>query len=74
MIKVVEAIKPPTPQSYPCLMVSSYDTVVLFRASKCGTVLMVGGHEKRSVGEYRTDWIMDVFKPYTGSLTLSNQE
>lgn len=74
MIKVVEAIKPKTELEYPCLMVGSHGTVVLFRANKCGTAVVTGGNSKRNVGEYRTDWIMDVFKPYTGSLTLSNQE
>lgn len=74
MIKVVEAVKPPTPRSYPCLLVGSYGLIVLFKKCECGTVLQNGSQSARAVGEYHTDWIMDAFKPYTGSLTLSNQE
>lgn len=72
MIKVVEDVKPKAELEYPCLMVGAYGSVILFRADKCGTVLTTGWNSKRSVGEYRTDWIMDAFQPYTGALTLSN--
>ena len=74
MIKVIEAVKPPTPQSYPCLMVGSYGLIVLFLKAEFGMVLQKGTHRHYESFEYRTDWNMDVFKPYTGSLTLSNQE
>ena len=76
MIKVVETVKPDVPVEYPCLRIGkTTGTVVLFNAHKCGTVIKSVPHNADcGVGDYRQDWIMDTFKPYNGTLTLSNQE
>lgn len=61
---------------YPYLgQMSSNNTglLVLFVSPKFGTVLRTGtGWNVYDVGAYRTDWLQENFKPFNGSVTISN--
>lgn len=68
-------IKEPKPEVYPRAMINTMkDTIVLFHAEKKGTVIYLSRHERYGVGEYRTDWIMSTFLPFTGSVTIEAEE
>lgn len=57
--------------SYPCLMISTCNgSVVLFTEHEIGTCVHAGGDN--DLGEYSTAWAMDCFKPFNGTVTLSN--
>lgn len=61
--------KPDT--TYPCLMKSIKTcTVVLFTKRDTGTCVHAGGDN--DLGEYSTAWVMDCFKPFNGTIPLSN--
>jgi len=61
----------PTPQ-FPCLMLGrNSEQIVLFKAPKCGTVVSSGCYTANE-GRYSTDWLMEVFEPFNGTLTLEN--
>lgn len=55
---------------YPCLMQFREEFVVLFSASKHGTVLK--GNENYVVGYYSKAWCMPDFELFKGKLVLSN--
>lgn len=56
---------------YPCLMKSTEeDIVVLFTEKDKGTLLCKTAIY--NAGEYSTDWDMEQFHPFNGSITLSN--
>lgn len=59
---------------YPCLMYASeckLDILVLFHSYRKGTV--VGStSDIQPIGRYCDSWIMKEFKPFKGSVTLSN--
>ena len=57
--------------TYPCLMVHSHGDVVLL-TSDCEGMKVFAAEDGIELGEYRTDWIMANFTPYTGTVTLSN--
>lgn len=60
---------------FPCLMISSTsDTIVLFFDNKEGTVVwcLEDSSTDCEVGEYYDGWNMNIFSPYTGTVTLSN--
>jgi hypothetical protein len=46
--------------------------VVLFEEEKKGTVLYCFDGGFYHIGEYRTDWIMDLFEPYYGEFIINN--
>lgn len=53
--------------TYPCLMESKHTAaIILFRAHGNGTVLSGVG-----LGNKSTSWVMSNFKPYHGSITLT---
>lgn len=54
---------------YPCLMVSVLGCIVLFDSPGCGTVIK---DDEYTVGSYNTDWAVEYFTPFTGTVELSN--
>lgn len=60
---------------YPCLMqsLSSPDLVVFMLRSGHGLVVRHSGDRYRDL-EMEDSWIMPNFKPFQGSITLSNEE
>ena len=57
--------------TYPCLMISTYNgAVVLFTADSKGTCVHAEG--ANVLGEYSPDWAMSNFKPFNGTIALSN--
>ena len=57
--------------TYPCLMISTWNgTVVLFTADSKGTCVHAG--KTNILGEHSTMWGMDLFEPFNGTITLSN--
>jgi hypothetical protein len=57
--------------TYPCLMESECE-VVLFTSITTGTVV---GHKINPswlIGQYVDDWIPEMFTPFKGTITLSN--
>ena len=59
---------------YPCLKISNLsDNIVLFTDLQNGTVVFLGNRNNGSyyLGE-RSSFDYDVFTPFTGSITLSN--
>lgn len=62
----------PTGQEYPCTMISVHDGVIVgFEKPEQGTVI-APGDSGFGIYKYRTDWIMDSFTPFNGSVTLRN--
>jgi hypothetical protein len=56
---------------YPCLMKSEKGLIVLFNAPECGIVLK--GNDVHERGHYSSNWNMDSFEPFNGTITLSNE-
>jgi hypothetical protein len=69
---ITEEVKPVSPRTYPWLGEALNGQVVLFHSSNCGIVLVKSLESERKVGRYSDMYNMDCFKPYTGTLTLSN--
>jgi hypothetical protein len=59
-----------TPVKYPMLMKADSGTIVLMKEVACGVV--VANPVLIPIGQYVTTWPMENFKPFTGSITLSN--
>ena len=59
---------------YPCLMehTRSPGLVVLFYKPECGTIIANRGNIADEIGDYNTIWIMENFKPFKGTIELSN--
>jgi len=61
---------------YPCLKITIEKTIVLFSASRVGTVVYSGVQNKTDydypVGLYSESWVMENFKDYDGTVTLTN--
>lgn len=82
MKAVINEKETPVKDEYPKLMVSSEKLgathpgrIVLFTSPKEGTLLSQpsGGHYSScKIGEYDDCWNIDIFTPFTGSITLSN--
>ena len=59
---------------YPCLMTvhsSLGGIVVLFHDESCGTVVY-SERKAQPIGYYSEAWIMPAFKPFDGTIELSN--
>lgn len=57
---------------YPCLMkAESTKMIVLFLDEKKGTVVSRGGG-LYELGDYLTNWEMEAFTPFNGTITLQN--
>jgi len=56
---------------YPCLMIEYSGMIVLFSGYSIGTVLNETHGWKP--GEFSDGWDMDCFKPFHGTITLSNE-
>ena len=59
--------------TYPLLMISSEERIVWMLSESEG-VIIKGKLNSIQTGKYCTGWIMDEFKPFTGSITLSNND
>ena len=60
-----------TGSEYPFLGITEAGTIVLFEKKRHGVVIQPGGTTDRSAGDYSASWIMEKFKPFTGSITLT---
>jgi len=58
-------------ESYPRLMISTTGTIVLFYAPWSGTCLRAG-EPIESVGAYSTNWDMERFSDFEGTVELKN--
>jgi hypothetical protein len=56
---------------FPCLMISSCGSIVLFSEQNEGTLLL-DNKGVYGIAYYDDSWIMDKFKPFHGQITLSN--
>jgi len=56
---------------YPCLMISDQGKIVLFIRNGEGTAL--NDARWTYIGEFNKGWDMDNFKPFHGTITLSNE-
>ena len=56
---------------FPKIMISN-DHIVLFTTETCGTVLKTLSGGYYSIGQTRTDWCINNFDDFKGSVTLSN--
>lgn len=56
---------------YPCLMVDAEGAVVLFH--RAGRGVVVSPCDMTKVGDYSGNWQMCYFKPFHGTVTLSNE-
>jgi ribosome-associated toxin RatA of RatAB toxin-antitoxin module len=55
---------------YPCLMISdNYECIVLMQKEETGIALK---HENQEMGYFSNMWDMSEFKPFNGTITLSN--
>ena len=62
----------PVKEEYPCLKKSTYyGRIVLFTASRTGSELE--GGKLPTKFNYSTAWAEEDFKPYTGTVELSNE-
>lgn len=53
---------------YPCLMIDRTGTeIVLFYRDRSGVII-----NGKSAGSHLTNWYMDLFTPFTGTVELSN--
>ena len=59
--------------SYPCLMISNLDElVVLFISEGVGTAVN-GASQSQVLGTYSSSWVMGSFTPYNGTVTITNE-
>jgi len=56
---------------YPCLMISDFGKIVFFTKECTGTV--VNNTDFCRIGDFSDGWNMRVFKPFHGTITLSNE-
>ena len=61
---------------YPCLKITPEQTIVMFFAYRAGTVVYSGVKDKTDydypVGLYSESWVMENFKDFDGTVTLTN--
>jgi len=57
---------------YPCLMISSVGRIVMFNSYKCGVQINTVSSGNLEIGDYLNCWAIEDFKPFNGSVTLSN--
>ena len=69
---VIEDTKQVEEQTYPCILKGLSGAIVLFEAYGHGTVIAKGG--MFVIGHPSTHWVMENFKRFNGSVTLSNTE
>lgn len=61
--------------SYPKIMSAANGIIVLFEAPRAGTVLARPTSSKISyIGQYLTNWDMDCFTVFNGTIELDNSE
>lgn len=60
-------------QKYPCLMMAPITgNVWLMSAPQCGTLVYVGARATGYIGMQRNELAEEIFKPFNGTVTLSN--
>ena len=57
---------------YPCLMKAENGNIVLFSCYGEGMCIRSDNARFYDVGDYAEDWDMDCFKPFNGTIILSN--
>ena len=63
----------PVKIKYPFLGISEHNnTIVFFTEPDIGVCVYAGTTSRNFVGEYKTTWVMTVFNPYNGTVTLEN--
>jgi hypothetical protein len=56
---------------FPCLMISDdSECIVLMHKEEIGIALK---HENQEIGYFSNNWDMSEFKPFKGTITLSNE-
>jgi hypothetical protein len=58
---------------YPKLMISESGTIVLFKESAIGVVLLEGNSGCYKIGDNHFTWDMNAFKDYYEAITLQNE-
>lgn len=59
---------------YPCLMISKNNNMIVFFESSSNGTVLAQGTSNLSIGEGSKSFAMDLFKPFTGTITLQNSE
>ena len=71
MKSIIEHAQKKPAATYPCLMIRTYNgSVVLFTEHGIGTCVHAGGDN--ILGEYSDIWDKGCFKPFNGTIALSN--
>ena len=55
---------------YPCLMINNTGLIVFFNKKEHG--LTMNHNNYYNIGHYSDVWCMEVFKPFNGTIELSN--
>lgn len=57
---------------FPCLMVRDSEDKYIVLFSKCGCGTVISKSNNHEIGDYYHTWLMSSFKPFNGTITLSN--
>lgn len=60
------------PTVYPSIQISKSGQIVLFNSYGVGTILDPGEKTNNKIGHYSSNFDMEVFTPFGGTVTLSN--
>lgn len=66
-----EVKQKPQQPDYPCLMIDNIGSIVLMVLPGLGTI--ISPERNRYFGEFRDDFVMDLFIKFEGILTLRNE-
>jgi len=73
MIKsILEDVKSPTSEEYPCLKISGLGNIVLFSGPSTGTIVHSEDCSYYKIGEHSSNWAKAEFKDYKHKVTLIN--
>ncbi len=64
--------QPQSVKTFPKLMVSKMSNAVVFFYDDFKGIVVSDARNEYGIGHHSTDWIMDNFKDFNGSITLSN--
>jgi len=59
---------------YPCLMITDRENIVLFSGPSTGVVINTRAASSWSIGEYCNSWADGDFRPFNGTIELSNED
>ncbi len=60
------------PNEYPCIKKLGLASVVLFTAPRTGILLYSNSNAGR-IGRYDNSWVEELFEPFNGSITLTQE-